>query len=69
MRPRHGPHAPAPPEVIVVNTMRISCDGGEGALGHPRVWLSISPSTGCVECGYCDRKFIHQDWLEDTAAE
>lgn len=46
------------PEVIEVTSTRISCDGGEGALGHPRVWLSIDPKTGFVECGYCDRKYV-----------
>jgi uncharacterized Zn-finger protein len=37
----------------------VSCDGSEGALGHPRVWLVIPHDTGFVECGYCDKKFIH----------
>ena len=45
------------PEVEVVETTRICCDGGEGALGHPRVWLSIGPE-GFVECPYCDKKFV-----------
>ena len=30
------------PETKIVDVLRISCDGGEGALGHPRVWLQIS---------------------------
>ncbi|WP_424932447.1 zinc-finger domain-containing protein [Amaricoccus macauensis] len=46
------------PEVIEVTSTRIACDGGVGALGHPRVWLSIDPKTGFVECGYCDRKYV-----------
>lgn len=45
------------PEVEEIETTRISCDGGEGALGHPRVWLSIGPE-GFVECPYCDKKFV-----------
>ena len=45
------------PEVEEVETTRIACDGGEGALGHPRVWLSIGPE-GFVECPYCDKKFV-----------
>jgi len=49
------------PETEVVNTRRIACDGGEGALGHPRVWLQIPHETGFVECGYCDKKYIYQD--------
>lgn len=47
-----------PPETKVVSTTRICCDGGGGALGHPRVWLSIDPDLGWVECGYCDKRFI-----------
>lgn len=49
------------PETEVVTAYRVSCDGGEGALGHPRVWLSIPHETGMVECGYCDKRFIHAD--------
>ena len=45
------------PEVEVVSTTRISCDGGGGALGHPKVWLTIGPE-GWVECGYCDKRFV-----------
>jgi len=45
------------PEIEEVETTRIACDGGEGALGHPRVWLSIGPE-GFVECPYCDKKFV-----------
>jgi uncharacterized Zn-finger protein len=49
------------PETKIVDTYRVACDGGEGALGHPRVWLQIPKDTGWVECGYCDCKFIHKD--------
>ncbi|RYH08345.1 zinc-finger domain-containing protein [Tropicimonas sp. IMCC6043] len=48
---------PEPPEVEVVTTTRVACDGGEGALGHPRVWLSLG-ANGEVECPYCDKKFV-----------
>ncbi|MDA8584785.1 zinc-finger domain-containing protein [Rhodobacteraceae bacterium] len=47
-----------PPEIETVSTTRIHCDGGEGPLGHPRVWLSIKEDTGWVECGYCDKRFV-----------
>ncbi len=46
------------PESEIVTRTRIACDGGGGALGHPRVWLSIDPGVGYVECGYCDKRFI-----------
>ncbi|MCW1952220.1 MAG: zinc-finger domain-containing protein [Octadecabacter sp.] len=49
------------PETKIVNEWRIACDGGEGALGHPRVWLQISKKQGWVECPYCDCKFVHGD--------
>ncbi len=54
----------AAPETEVISTTRIACDGGGGALGHPRVWLQIDPATGFVECGYCDKKFIHSDFAD-----
>jgi len=48
--------APPPPEIIVVHTKRVSCDGVGGALGHPRVFLEMGEDN-YVECGYCDRRF------------
>ena len=57
----------APPEVILVETTRVSCDGASqirggdrfrpSALGHPRVYLEIDEH-GYVDCGYCDRRFV-----------
>lgn len=44
------------PEVVVVTTPKIACDGGGGALGHPKVWYDMSESD-YVECKYCDRIF------------
>jgi len=58
----------AAPETEVVNKSRIACDGGEGALGHPRVWLQIPEDEGFVECGYCDKRFVlegHEDKILD----
>lgn len=45
------------PEVIEVDTTRVSCDGSGGALGHPRVYLEMGDE-GFVECPYCDRRFV-----------
>ena len=57
----------APPEVILVDSPRVSCDGasdirsGEAyraaALGHPLIYLEIDEH-GYVDCGYCDRRFV-----------
>lgn len=47
------------PETVTVTSWKVACDGDESAsLGHPRVWLAISPDTGFVDCGYCDKRFV-----------
>ena len=46
-----------PPEVIVVEEHRVSCEGVGGALGHPLVYMEMGGS-GFVECPYCDRRFV-----------
>ncbi|ROT97723.1 zinc-finger domain-containing protein [Histidinibacterium lentulum] len=48
------------PEEQVVTAWRVHCDGGEGALGHPRVWISIPREWGWIDCGYCDKRFVHE---------
>jgi uncharacterized Zn-finger protein len=52
----------AAPEVKIVESHRIACDGGEGALGHPRVWLQIPEEVGFVECPYCDAKYVLKEF-------
>ena len=47
-----------PPETETVDTLRIACDGGGVGTGHPRVWLTIDPGVGHVDCGYCDKRFV-----------
>ncbi|WP_299816539.1 zinc-finger domain-containing protein [uncultured Jannaschia sp.] len=53
----HRQHDLPPPEVEKVTSLRVACDGGEPGLGHPRVWLTIDPQIGFVDCGYCDKRF------------
>ncbi|CTQ31318.1 zinc-finger domain-containing protein [Jannaschia rubra] len=50
-------HDLPPPETEVVHSLRVACDGN-GAGGHPRVWLAIDPQQGWVDCGYCDKRFV-----------
>lgn len=48
-------------EVIEVSTPEVACDGGGGALGHPRVYLHINPDQGdSVVCGYCSRTYHYK---------
>jgi len=46
-----------PIETIEVETPTVGCDGGDGPLGHPRVYLDLA-ETGSVECPYCSRHFV-----------
>lgn len=57
-----APLHPAP-ETHTVATRRISCDGGEGALGHPRIWLTI-PEVGWIDCPYCDARYVLAEGAE-----
>ena len=64
------------PEITMVDTTRVSCDGAEqiragagyqpSALGHPRVWLEIDEH-GYVDCGYCDKRFVLKGGPADGA--
>ena len=51
------PHGMQPPETIEVETRVVACDGGNAALGHPRVYLNMGDDA-FVECPYCDRRFV-----------
>lgn len=57
-------NVPEPPEIIEVEQTVVSCDGGGGALGHPRVWMTLV--NGRAECGYCDRLFVLKDGAKAT---
>lgn len=58
-----------PPETLYVDDHIVACDGGEGPLGHPRVFLNLGEE-GKVECPYCDRLFVFGDppGLEEAMA-
>lgn len=45
------------PETVEVNERSVSCDGGGGALGHPKVYLNMGDDDFVV-CPYCDRRFV-----------
>ncbi|HEY8290379.1 MAG TPA: zinc-finger domain-containing protein [Acetobacteraceae bacterium] len=51
-----GAAPPTPTETIHVNDRTVACDGGDGALGHPRVFLYIEGER--VMCPYCSRLYI-----------
>ena len=45
-----------PPETFHVDDRTVACDGGGGALGHPRVFLRIEGHEAV--CPYCSRVYI-----------
>jgi uncharacterized Zn-finger protein len=51
-----GTASPSPFEVIHVDDRTVPCDGGDGALGHPRVFLRIVDTQ--VMCPYCSRLYV-----------
>ncbi|XP_064641092.1 NADH dehydrogenase [ubiquinone] iron-sulfur protein 6, mitochondrial-like [Lineus longissimus] len=38
----------------------VSCDGGGGALGHPKVYINLD-QPGNHACGYCGLRFFKDD--------
>ena len=45
------------PEIVETDQTRVACDGGGGALGHPKVYLEMGDEN-FVECPYCDKRFV-----------
>ena len=50
------------PEIFLVpqDRQQVSCDGGGGALGHPKVYYTFEGQDD-VTCGYCDRLFTKHE--------
>ena len=51
-----APPASAATETFQVDERTVPCDGGGGALGHPRVFLYIEDRS--VMCPYCSRVYV-----------
>ena len=45
-----------PVETLEVSETTVVCDGGNGPLGHPRVFLQLVD--GEVDCPYCGRRYV-----------
>ena len=46
-------------ETIHVDDRTVACDGGNTALGHPRVFLHIEEQE--VVCPYCSRRYVRNE--------
>ncbi len=54
-----------PAETVYTTEPVVACDGGK--LGHPRVFLHMSPA-GEVVCPYCSRRFVRKMGSGEAAA-
>jgi NADH dehydrogenase (ubiquinone) Fe-S protein 6 len=52
-------------ETHYIDSRVIACDGDDGPLGHPRVYLKLD-SRDYVDCGYCGRRLILTGGAADT---
>lgn len=57
-----------PIEIVEVKSHTIACDGGKGALGHPKVYLEIASDKSDVMCPYCSRLFVLKGHKPSTKA-
>ena len=50
------------PPVIVPN-LTAACDGGDGPLGHPKIYIATGRSTleNPAVCGYCGLRFVNKN--------
>ncbi len=58
----------AAPETRYIDSRQIACDGDDGPLGHPRVYLKMDEREA-VTCGYCDRRYILAGGIADTRSK
>jgi uncharacterized Zn-finger protein len=61
-----APAAAPVAETIQVDSRVVACDGGGGALGHPRVFLRIVEHD--VVCPYCSRHYVLAEGAGHDAA-
>lgn len=55
-----------PDETITVKSRKVACNGGDGPLGHPLVYLKIGDE-GDVVCPYCSKRFVLADGAKEAA--
>lgn len=57
-----------PTEIIQSSTRTVACDGGDGPLGHPRVFLTIGAEDE-IMCPYCSRLYQYRASSVGDAAD
>jgi uncharacterized Zn-finger protein len=56
-----------PLETVVAEEPIVACDGGNGALGHPRVYLNMGEKRE-IDCPYCGRHYVLKEGAAAHAA-
>jgi uncharacterized Zn-finger protein len=51
-----GAKTTSPTETIIAKSRDVACNGGDGAYGHPKVYLKILDKQ--IVCPYCSRLFV-----------
>ncbi len=51
-------------ETLLASSRVVACDGGDGPLGHPRVWLRIEGAQ--TFCPYCSRLYVLDPQAQET---
>lgn len=54
-------------EAIEVEAMTVACDGGNGPLGHPNVYLHLDEDALDVVCPYCSKRFVLKEGADIAA--
>ncbi len=54
-------------ETVYVTEDVVACDGGEGPLGHPRVFLHLLNDEAV--CPYCSRRFVRKPGVTRLESE
>ncbi len=54
-------------DTIEVETMTVACDGGNGPLGHPNVYLYLDDDTLAAVCPYCSKRFVLKEGADVAA--
>jgi uncharacterized Zn-finger protein len=47
-------------DAIITNKKQVSCSGGAGSLGHPKIYLEFGDNNR-VTCPYCSQEFVLEE--------
>lgn len=47
--------------IVYTDHRKVSCNGGQGVSGHPKVYLEIKEEIGKIDCPYCNKLFVYKN--------